>query len=188
MTTLVFVSYYGPNYASTWYLNNFFTLSVCSLIFILPLCFSKGLDFLKWPSSAGFLIICYLIYVIYDKYSKTVKLHPLDEFKIDSWYKVFGCIPSICFSYHVSYRVMYQLLPLLIFCVVVARVQCHINWVPTYVAMNCKVKSVKTTSTIIISTGLCCIAYSLVAYMAIVTFGGPSLHSDLIQVRIFFLN
>lgn len=47
--------------------------------------------------------------------------------------------------------------------------------------MNCKVKSVKSTSTIIISTVLCCIAYSLVAYMGISTFGGSNLHSDLIQ-------
>jgi len=155
---IFFLSYYGPNYASTWYLNTAFTTSVCSILFILPLCFSRGLDFLKWPSSAGFLIICYLIYVIFDKYLKTTNRHPVDEFKIDNWYKVFSSVPSICFSYH-----------------------CHINWVPTYVAMNCKVKSVKTTSTIVISTGLCFIAYSLVAYMGITTFGGSNLHSDLIQ-------
>lgn len=102
--------------------------------------------------------------MIYDKYSRTTKLYPLDEFKIDNWYRVFDSIPSICFSYHA-----------------------HLNWVPTYKGMNCKVKSFKTTSTIIISTTLCCIAYSLVAYMGIVTFGGINLHSDLIQVCKLFL-
>lgn len=154
----VFLSYYGPGYASKWYLGTGITTGICSVLFILPLCFSEGINFLKYPSSLGFFIICYLIYVIYDKYSKTVTLHPLDEFKIDNWYRVFGSIPSICFSYHA-----------------------HINWVPTYSAMKCKVKSVKTTSTILISTALCCVAYSLVAYMGIVTFGGQHLHSDLMQ-------
>lgn len=154
----VFLSYYGPNYATKWYFHTGVMTGVCSVLFILPMCFSRGINFLKYPSSLGFFIICYLIYVIYDKYSKTTALHPLDEFKIDNWYKVFGSIPSICFSYHA-----------------------HINWVPTYVAMKCKVKSIKTTSTIVVSTALCCVAYSLVAYMGIVTFGGDNLHADLIQ-------
>lgn len=94
---LVFLSYYGPNYSSLWYLNTAFTTSICSIFFILPLCFSKGLDFLKWPSSLGFFIICYLIYVIFDKFRKTENLHPIDEFRIPSWYKIFESIPSICF-------------------------------------------------------------------------------------------
>ena len=39
----------GPNYALHWYFNRKFTITISSLIFILPLCYAKRIDFLTYP-------------------------------------------------------------------------------------------------------------------------------------------
>lgn len=36
------------NFCSKWYMSKDFTLSLTSILFILPLCFSKRIDFLKY--------------------------------------------------------------------------------------------------------------------------------------------
>ena len=44
----VFTFVYGDTYCEKWYFSRNFTLSVTSLLFVLPLCFPKRIDFLKY--------------------------------------------------------------------------------------------------------------------------------------------
>ena len=56
----ILVSVVGADYWKTWYMTRDFTVSVCGVFAILPLCFSKKIDFLKFPSLFGVMAIIYL--------------------------------------------------------------------------------------------------------------------------------
>ena len=45
----VLISLYGPTYCYSWYMSRAFTMSIVSSCTILPLSFSKSIDFLKYP-------------------------------------------------------------------------------------------------------------------------------------------
>ncbi len=53
-------SLYGHSFCFVWYLSRTFTMPLSSLMFILPLCYSKRIDFLKLPSAVGVLAIFYI--------------------------------------------------------------------------------------------------------------------------------
>ncbi len=53
-------SLYGHSFCFVWYLSRNFTLPASSLVFILPLCYSRRIDFLKLPSAIGVLAIVYI--------------------------------------------------------------------------------------------------------------------------------
>lgn len=39
---------YGTNYCDFWYMTRYFTITVSGLVCVLPLCYSKRIDFLKY--------------------------------------------------------------------------------------------------------------------------------------------
>lgn len=45
----VLISVYGPSFCNSWYMSRAFTMSIVSSCTILPLSFSKSIDFLKYP-------------------------------------------------------------------------------------------------------------------------------------------
>ena len=96
-------SLYGPNFCQYWYMERQFLISACAVIFILPLCFSSRIDFLKYVSSVGVLSIVYVVALIMYEYFQghhipaPIKTHP------DSWTDVFLVVPAICFGYQVKY-------------------------------------------------------------------------------------
>ena len=46
---LVFSCIHGPNFDQFWYFNRKFTITISSLLLILPLCYAKRIDFLTYP-------------------------------------------------------------------------------------------------------------------------------------------
>lgn len=44
----VFLSLFGDRFCTSWYMNRKFTISVTSITLILPMCFPKRIDFLKY--------------------------------------------------------------------------------------------------------------------------------------------
>lgn len=83
--------------------RTFVTTVTCSL-FILPLCFFKGLGVLSYASSIGCITILYVIALIIYKYF-TNTVYPINSMKIwpDNEYEALQIIPIICFAYQVSY-------------------------------------------------------------------------------------
>ena len=97
-------SLYGPNFCTYWYMQRDFLIVACSVIFILPLCFSVRIDFLKYVSPVGVLSILYVVSIIAYEYFAgdyvpgPIKQHP------ERWTDVFLVVPVICFGYQVKSR------------------------------------------------------------------------------------
>ena len=51
---------YNKDFCHTFYTNRPFTTVVSSLLFILPFCYPKRIDFLKYASAAGVVAILYI--------------------------------------------------------------------------------------------------------------------------------
>ncbi len=85
-----------------------FLIAACSIIFILPMCFSVRIDFLKYVSPVGVLAIVYVVSLIAYEYFHgdyvpgPIKQHP------DKWTDVFLVVPVICFGYQVIYRRLHK--------------------------------------------------------------------------------
>jgi sodium-coupled neutral amino acid transporter 7/8 len=47
----VLASLYGPDFCQLWYLSRSFTMTAVSLLLILPMSFSRSIDFLKYSRS-----------------------------------------------------------------------------------------------------------------------------------------
>ena len=50
---------YGGDYCHYWYMNRKFTMVSTSLLFVLPLCFPKRIDFLKYARLVFFSCISF---------------------------------------------------------------------------------------------------------------------------------
>eukprot|EP00096_Caligus_rogercresseyi_P007554 TRINITY_DN25466_c0_g1_i1.p1 TRINITY_DN25466_c0_g1~~TRINITY_DN25466_c0_g1_i1.p1 ORF type:complete len:517 (+),score=104.59 TRINITY_DN25466_c0_g1_i1:51-1601(+) len=140
-------SWVGPTWWEIWYFNRTFTLSLSSILFILPMCFSKKIDFLSIPSALGVLAILYIVFlVIYEYYfgeytPGKIKTEP------DSWMDVFLIIPVICFGY-----------------------QCHVSVIPIYSCM--KTRNIKNfTLSSFSAIAICCFCYTGAAGWGYYTFG-----------------
>ena len=51
-----------------WYMNRVSVVCITSIILILPLCFPKRIDFLKYPSMFGVFAILYVVFIVTLKY------------------------------------------------------------------------------------------------------------------------
>lgn len=78
-----------------------FLIPASSIIFILPLCFSLRIDFLKYVSPVGVLSIVYVVGLIAYEYFEGVYVPGLIKESPDSWTDVFLVVPVICFGYQV---------------------------------------------------------------------------------------
>ncbi|XP_046636826.1 putative sodium-coupled neutral amino acid transporter 7 isoform X2 [Daphnia pulicaria] len=149
-------SLYGPNFCSYWYMQREFLIPASSIIFILPLCFSLRIDFLKYVSPVGVLSIVYVVGLIAYEYFEGGYVPGLIKESPDSWTDVFLVVPVICFGY-----------------------QCHVSAVPIYSCM--KERTVKRFSVCMSSAiFICFIAYTVAATFGYLTFGS-NVPSDILQ-------
>ena len=61
-------SLYGVDFCHHWYMNRAFTICCSSIVLILPLCYSKKIDFLRIPSMLGVFAILYIVALIAYEY------------------------------------------------------------------------------------------------------------------------
>ena len=64
-----FASLVGPDFCNSWYLNRDFIVPATSVLLILPLCFTKRIDFLKYASILGVFTIIYVVMLIIVEYA-----------------------------------------------------------------------------------------------------------------------
>ena len=124
-----------------------FTTSVCACFLILPMCYSKKIDFLRIPSTLGVFAIFYLVGLsIHEYYTGKyepgqIKTHP------SSWTDVFLVVPTICFCY-----------------------QCHVSVIPIYSCM--KNRTTKSfTIAVSVAIVICVTCYTIFAIFGYLTFG-----------------
>ena len=63
-----FASIIGPHFCDEWYYNRDFVVPITSVFLILPLCFTKRIDFLKYVSMLGVFTIVYVVMLIVVEY------------------------------------------------------------------------------------------------------------------------
>ncbi|XP_046360378.2 putative sodium-coupled neutral amino acid transporter 7 [Haliotis rufescens] len=137
------------------YMNRSFCVIVTSILLILPLCFPRRIDFLKYASFVGVVGIVYVVVMVTVKYflphdpPQRVKTTP------DSWMDVFLVVPTICFAY-----------------------QCHVSIIPIYSCME-KRNVKEFTKTISVAMFLCVISYTVTAALGYLQFG-QSVTSDIL--------
>lgn len=132
---------------SQWYCDRKFTITISSLIFILPLSYPKRIDFLTYPSLFAVVAIIYIVVLIPVKWASTDTTNVIVKTAPDNWTDVFTVIPVVCFGY-----------------------QCHVNAVPIYTCL--KHKNLKEFSkAIIASVVLIFTAYQITATFGYLTFG-----------------
>lgn len=130
-----------------WYCDRKFTITLTSLIFILPLSYPKRIDFLTYPSLLAVLCSIYVIILIPIKWAQMDTSQVVTKTKPDNWTDVFTVIPVVCFGY-----------------------QGHVNAVPIYTCL--KNKSLwEFTKSIIASIILLFAAYQIVAIFGYLSFG-----------------
>lgn len=147
MLDRLFLAVAGVTFCHTWYMNRSFTMTTSCIILVLPMCFPKRIDFLKYASFLGFSGVIYLILLVVCKYY----LSPINPGPIatgpDDIIQVFNVVPAICFGY-----------------------QCHVSVIPIY---SCMAKrSLPEFAKVVTMALIACIAtYSIGAVYGYWTFG-----------------
>eukprot|EP00092_Neocalanus_flemingeri_P031792 GFUD01034536.1.p1 GENE.GFUD01034536.1~~GFUD01034536.1.p1 ORF type:complete len:483 (+),score=120.87 GFUD01034536.1:70-1518(+) len=142
-----FASLVGDKFCHSWYLNRDFIMPATSLVLILPLCYTRKIDFLKYASVFGVFTMVYVVILILVEYA--VGDHVPGEIKVkpDKWVDVFTVIPVICFGY-----------------------QCHVSVIPIYSCMKHRnIKHFSIASGVAIA--ICCFTYTGAATFGYLTFG-----------------
>ncbi|XP_067001609.2 sodium-coupled neutral amino acid transporter 7 [Anabrus simplex] len=152
----VLASVHGPDFCHYWYMNRMFTIAASSTVVILPLCYSRRIDFLKYVSSLGVVAVVYVVaLIIYQKFAGnfvpgTIKTAP------DSWTDVFLVVPVICFGY-----------------------QCHVSVIPIYACMKERTLH-NFTWCVSCAIAFCVVIYSLAGTFGYLTFGS-NVTSDILE-------
>jgi len=149
---------YNADFCHVFYTNRSFTTIASSLLFILPLCYPKRIDFLKYASTAGVAAIVYIVFLQGWKYFDGEYRADRGNIKHgpDQWSDVFLIAPTIFFGY-----------------------QCHISAVPIYHCLKGRstttfLKTALTAMAVLLAT------YSLSAVFGYLTFGG-NVSDDILQ-------
>lgn len=142
-----FYSLVGPTFCRHWFLNRDFIMPITSLVCILPMCFTKKIDFLKYASTMGVFTIVYIVGLIIYQYAKGEYKAGEIKTRPDTLFDVFNVIPVICFGY-----------------------QCHVSVIPIYSCMkNRNLKHFSIASSVAIS--ICVFTYTGAATFGYLTFG-----------------
>lgn len=132
-----------------WYVDRKFLLSVVSILTVLPLCYSKRIDFLKYPSSVGIVAVIYCVLLVVVKYFTGVDGADVGPTRTspENIADIFLVVPTICFSY-----------------------QCHLNIVPIFACTKNR-ESKCFDKAIILSVVICFVIYNTFAIFGYLTFG-----------------
>uniref|UniRef100_A0A1B6CJT7 Amino acid transporter transmembrane domain-containing protein n=1 Tax=Clastoptera arizonana TaxID=38151 RepID=A0A1B6CJT7_9HEMI len=152
----VLMSLVGPDFCHTWYMNRRCTITISAISLILPLCFSKRIDFLKYVSSLGVAAVLYVVgLVIYQYYTGNFIPGPIKT-QPNHWTDLFYVVPVICFGY-----------------------QCHVSAIPIYSCMWDR--SIISFSVVVtVALAVCTAAYTLTGSYGYLTFGS-NVSSDVLQ-------
>ncbi|XP_059158752.1 sodium-coupled neutral amino acid transporter 7-like [Physella acuta] len=130
-----------------FYMTRAFITSATSVVFILPLCFTKRIDFLKHSSCVGVIGCLYIAVLVAVKYflphdnQGTIATGP------HSWVDIFLVVPNIGFAY-----------------------ACQVSIIPIYSCMT-KRNMREFTKTVTLAMILCVITYTVTATLGYLQFG-----------------
>ncbi|CAL1291460.1 unnamed protein product [Larinioides sclopetarius] len=98
----LFYTIFGPGFCERFYLRRTFTISVTAILFILPTCFCKRVDFLGYIGSIGIFAMLYPVFLTVYGY---FKLHPnnvIIKTKPTDLSEMFAIFPVLGLGYQVQ--------------------------------------------------------------------------------------
>jgi len=137
----------GPDYCHKWYYHRDFVMPLSSIFLILPLCYSKTIDYLKYASAFGVFIILYVVALICVEYGIGEHIPGPIRKSPDSWTDMLSLVPVICFSY-----------------------QCHVSVIPIYSCMK-KRNVANFSRASFTAIAICVFTYTGAATFGFLTFG-----------------
>ncbi|XP_059158339.1 sodium-coupled neutral amino acid transporter 7-like [Physella acuta] len=146
---IIFLNISYDHYCNTqpFYMTRTFIISSTSIAFILPICFPKRIDFLRYASIVGVIGILYVVGLVTIKYFLPHDNQGIIATRPHSWLDVFLVVPQICFSY-----------------------ECHVGIVPIYSCMG-KRNIREFSKTVTLAMILCIITYTVTATLGYLQFG-----------------
>ncbi|KAI8746444.1 sodium-coupled neutral amino acid transporter 7 [Biomphalaria glabrata] len=133
--------------SSPIYMSRAFIIAVSSIVFILPLCFPRRIDFLKYASVVGVFGIMYVVCLVTLKYFLPHDPPGSVTTSPKSWIDVFLVVPDICFAY-----------------------QCHVSVIPIYSCMA-KRNLKEFSKTVSLAMVICILTYTGTAALGYLQFG-----------------
>ncbi|XP_059158332.1 sodium-coupled neutral amino acid transporter 7-like [Physella acuta] len=154
---LLFLNVAYDFYCSTApvYMTRAFVISATSIAFILPLCFPRRIDFLRYTSIIGVLGLLYVVGLIAAKYFLPHENPGAIIQGPHTWMDIFLAVPNICFAY-----------------------QCHISIIPVYSCLD-KRDLREFSKTVTLAMILCVLIYTVTAALGYLQFG-DSITNDIL--------
>ncbi|XP_028966976.1 putative sodium-coupled neutral amino acid transporter 7 [Galendromus occidentalis] len=95
----LFLSLHGSRFCDSFHLRREFTIMATSVLCILPLCFFKKLDFLKYASTLGVFVMFYPVLLTALAFSGVSTLVDRETSLTDLLDSAIKVIPTVCFAY-----------------------------------------------------------------------------------------
>ncbi|KAL3244764.1 hypothetical protein MRX96_018571 [Rhipicephalus microplus] len=143
----IFASLYGPSYCIHWFMHRDFIIVTASIVLILPMCFSRKIDFLKYPSMFGVLAALYLVLLVVVQYFVGESKSPGTRSSPNTLEDVLTAVPVVCFGY-----------------------QCHVSSVPIYSCLEDRRLSTFAKA-VVSATVLTALLYTVAGVFGYLTFG-----------------
>ncbi|XP_065312404.1 sodium-coupled neutral amino acid transporter 7-like isoform X1 [Dermacentor albipictus] len=153
----IFASLYGPSYCIHWFMHRDFVIVTASIVLILPMCFSRKIDFLKYPSIFGVLAALYLVLLIVVQYFVGNSKSSGTRSSPSSLEDVLTAVPVVCFGY-----------------------QCHVSSVPIYSCLEDRRLSTFAKA-VLSATLLTASLYTVAGVFGYLTFG-QGVASDILEL------
>lgn len=95
----MFLAIFGPTFCHHWYLERHFTIPVAAFMLVLPICYFKTVDFLRYVGSLGIFAMLYPVFLtVYGFFKLDVKDVEIKT-EPDNISEVLVVVPVLCFAY-----------------------------------------------------------------------------------------
>ncbi|XP_059158345.1 sodium-coupled neutral amino acid transporter 7-like [Physella acuta] len=141
------------------YMRRAFIISVTAVVLILPLCFTKRIDFLIYTSIAGVISSLYLAMLVTTKYFLPHDTPDTITTEPRSWVDIFLVLPNVCLGY-----------------------DCHIEIIAIYSCMA-KRNMREFSKTVTLALIVCIVFYTLTAALGYLQFGDDIANDILLSFK-----
>lgn len=95
----LFLAAFGSTFCHHWYLERHFTIPVASVLFVLPICYFRRVDFLRYAGSLGIFAMLYPVFLTVYGYFK-LDIKDVDiKHEPESISKLLVVVPVLCLAY-----------------------------------------------------------------------------------------
>ncbi|GBO02251.1 Putative sodium-coupled neutral amino acid transporter 7 [Araneus ventricosus] len=95
----IFLAAFGSTFCHHWYLERHFTITAASLLLVLPICYFRRVDFLRYAGSLGIFAMLYPVFLtVYGYFKLDIKEIEIKH-EPESISKLLVVVPVFCLAY-----------------------------------------------------------------------------------------